>query len=221
MSTSSGHPWKVDINKQGWAVLQGITTTAEMQRFAESLGSVLRAPSGEVVKVLKPRVAHESPRCSLSGRYGNDGFPFHTDTAFWALPCRFIVMRVVGDTRRNTLLLDFDALWAGFDSVARHDAVTSIWRTPRETGGIYCSLRFSVGGSQGWRYDADIMRPVNQAAVRTKYVLEAALRAPTTAVPVKWAETDCLVVDNWRCLHARSARPDQEQERNLFRIYVR
>jgi hypothetical protein len=43
----------------------------------------------------------------------------HTDTAFWALPARFLVMRATGDKRRTTRVCPFDELLAhGGNSLA-------------------------------------------------------------------------------------------------------
>lgn len=210
----------MQLRSQGFAIIGEIASTSEMLLVADRLGRILRAPSGEVVKELTVRDRHESRPGSLSARYGRRAFPFHTDTAFWSVPCRFIVMRVVGDMRRSTLLLEFESLWAALGQGVRQDALRSVWRVARERGGIYCSMRFGAQGRHGWRYDAEVMKPANDAAVRIANLLSTVFHAPEDFLSVAWSANSCLVVDNWRLLHARAAEPPQEEERQLFRIYV-
>ena len=46
----------------------------------------------------------------MSAQFGMGEFPLHTDTAFWTIPARFLILRVSGDTRRPTTLLSFRKL---------------------------------------------------------------------------------------------------------------
>jgi alpha-ketoglutarate-dependent taurine dioxygenase len=191
-----------------------------MVKVACEVGDPLRAPTGEIVKALSPVESHLARPGSLSADFGRDEFPFHTDTAFWATPARYVVMRVVGDVRRTTRLLHFDHIWSALEPRARTDALRSVWRTDEAKGGIYCSLNFSSGSTRGWRFDSKVMKPSNASAVRIFDDLSSAIRAAPEKMDVSWAATSCLIIDNWRVLHARGVAPRAELARVLFRMYV-
>lgn len=208
------------LAEYGWALLHNVETTSHMMTIAERLGRPLRAPGGQVVKVLSPTDSVRARNGSLSATWGRDAFPFHTDTAFWPTPARYLLMRVVGDRRRNTNVLPFDLLWSSLACQSRVDAERSVWRTGADRGSIYCSMSFAASGTRGWRYDAAVMTPVNTAALRVRDRLAQACEDSRLGVSVPWQSTGCLVVDNWRVLHARGPQPEQEGARLMFRIYV-
>jgi len=211
---------KEQLLARGWATVQMVTSPEGLLSIAQEFGSPLRAPTGEFVKVLTPRDQTDAPRASLSARYGKDSFPFHTDTAFWPTPCRFIVMRVVGDRRRFTHLLDLDVLMKELGAQTRKDAEESVWRTFSRGSGFYCSLRFRLGGHSGWRFDPMIMQPANSSAVRINELMAEVLIDKHQDTSVSWEQTEVLIVDNWRCLHRRGAAPPNERRRELLRVYV-
>lgn len=205
----------------GWGVLPRLHSPADLLEVASQFGTPLRAPTGETEKVLVPRTCPVPLRMNLSQLYGTGFFPFHSDTAFWPMPCRYLVMRATGDVRRSTLLLDFPALLMSLGTDVHRDARRAVWRTASFASGIYCSTYFANGENRGWRYDADVMRPVNSAARRLAAILATFLITPPESIAVDWSSVSSLVVDNWRCLHARAAAPPNEAPRFLSRIYVR
>jgi hypothetical protein len=124
----------------------------------------------------------------------------------------------IAGAKLSFLILDpfIDALGAE----VRRDAEASVWRTLRGKGGFYCSLRFKIRGCEGWRFDPALMEPANDAAVRTKKTLNERLLDMAHAECLSWEGTDAVVIDNWRCLHARGPAPKAEGDRWLSRIYV-
>jgi len=208
------------LKQTGWAILDGVRTTSDMLDLARGLGRPLPSPTGEVVKALNPTKSPTARPGSLSADCGLGEFPFHTDTAFWPRPSRYLVMRVVGDPRRTTRLLHFEHVWSALGLRAQTDVLRSVWRTEQSMGGIYCSMKFSTGCSKGWRFDPKVMRPINASSRRTLEDFGRAIRDSEHKVDVSWERTSCIVVDNWQVLHARGAAPPQELTRVLFRIYV-
>lgn len=208
------------LNKTGWAVIDGVETTSDMLDLARGLGRPVPAATGELVKALKPIESHIARPGSLSADCGLGEFPFHTDTAFWPRPSRYLVMRAVGDRRRPTRLLHFEDVWSALGRRGQTDVLRSVWRTKQNTGGIYCSMRFSAGFSKGWRFDPKVMRPINASSRRALEHFDCAIRNSEQKVEISWERTSCIVIDNWQVLHARGAAPPQELTRVLFRIYV-
>ena len=77
------------------------------------LSRLLGSPRGDVrdpriIRVLKPQVSDDAPSNTLSSRYGIGAFPFHTETAYWYRPARFLVLHCSnpGSGTRPTLLVD-------------------------------------------------------------------------------------------------------------------
>lgn len=208
-----------DLHHKGWMIVQGVRTTSDLMELANSLGRPLAAPTGELVKVLRPLERDQARPTSLSATYGRGEFPFHTDTAFWPRPTRYLVMRVVGDKRRTTQLLNFEHLWRTLDAHCLLALRRSIWRTGR-AGTIFCPLEFRVGQTRGWRYDVQAMAPINSSATRARDAVDMAIQESRDKVEVSWPSADCLVIDNWRVLHARGPAPPDEGARFLFRVYV-
>lgn len=203
-----------DLEYQGWVCLKGVRTTSDMLVVAKALGR----PLG--VRILTPVDAAEARSGSLSAAYGRGEFPFHTDTAFWPRPARYLIMRVVGDQRRPTKLLSFEQVRRGLDVRSSLDIERSVWRTRGYAGAFYCSMLLRTGSSYSWRYDVQAMMPANRAAVRARDAMETAIARSECDVNVSWSDSDCLIVDNWRMMHARGAPPPDEGSRILFRIYA-
>lgn len=209
------------LRRHGWANVDGVRDSLGMMGVAHTLGQPVPSPTGELVKSISPTDPSMSRQGTFSASHGRGIIPFHTDTAFWARPSRYLVFRVTGDCRRQTALLQFEQVWLRLSRSARTAVERSVWRTPRRTGGIYCSMRFFEGQSRGWRFDPKVMKPANASARRALEEVTHAIDEATDRIRVSWEDTDCIVVDNWHVLHARGAAPAGEGDRVLFRIYVR
>lgn len=209
------------LARRGWARFAGVRSPEDLLSVARRLGEPLAAPSGEMIKILSPVDKSETRRRhSLSAAHGRGPFPFHTDTAFWGMPSRFLVMHVRGDTRRCTLLLDFEHIWSELGTELRQAAQRSVWRTTRGRQ-IYCSMSIYARGVRGWRYDPYVMKPANRSAEVVERATQAALQhCPQQQVTITWKADLCLIIDNWRMLHARGTMPDGEGHRELLRVYV-
>lgn len=206
------------LRETGWASVQGITRIDDLVDIARSLGRPIPG-RGEVVRRLTPTPASAARRGTFSARFGEGAFPAHTDTAFWGTPARYLVMYVTGDTRRHTTLLPFQSVCDAITADLRKELRRSVWVTSPSSGGIYCSMRFMVGGRSGWRWDSNVMRPANDAAHRLIDHLDPIIMTlPNTCF--MWKPGTVLVVDNWRMLHGRAQRPDAEAQRELYRVYV-
>jgi len=156
---------------------------------------------------------------SLSAKYGCREFPLHTDTAFWPIPVRFLVLRVIGDTRRCSTVRLFEDLFMRRDELFRL-AQRSVWLARTGWTSFYCSMMFRSESSVLWRYDSNCMFPANSAAKQ----LEAPLRAITSTEfgeQIKWSGSNAVIFSNWTVLHGRCAAPEAEGERIVERIYVR
>jgi alpha-ketoglutarate-dependent taurine dioxygenase len=207
------------LRKDGYLTIAGISSESELMSIAKLIGRPLPSPTGEFVKEMMPKSRADARLGTASAIYGTSSFPLHTDTAFWPLPSRYLVMRVYGDCRRATTVLRFeDAFRKGSaDLVTRVER--SIWRIGTPSASHYCSMRFRHGEQLGWRYDELCMAPVNEAARLTQAELPQAL-ARCEVQKIEWSGDLALILDNWQVLHGRAVAPPDEKVRILQRIYV-
>jgi hypothetical protein len=209
-----------DLKANGWALVPGVDTREQMLSLARSLGRPTETDDGHLVKMLKPLDSIKARSNTLSSHHGLGAFPLHTDTAFWPEPCRYLVLRVLGDKRRVTTVVTFDNFFkcaiSGADSLADH----SVWllRTGRKK--FFCSMHFSSRHGRGWRYDPVCMVPANQSANEISREIHC-LAHSGIGFPINWEHGTAVVIDNWMALHGRGDSPENEGARVLERIYVR
>jgi hypothetical protein len=207
------------LRKDGYVKIAGIGTALELLALARSIGCPVPSPTGELVKEIKPKSQGDAQQGTASAMHGTGAFPLHTDTAFWPLPCRYVVMRVFGDCRRATTVLRFDDVFRNDSGKLATLVERSIWRVKTPSARHYCSMRFRHGKDPGWRYDEHCMVPVNDAATIIHAQLPQAL-ARCEAHKIEWSGDVALILDNWQVLHGRAVAPPNEQVRILQRIYV-
>lgn len=104
-----------DLNARGWTVVDGVSSQDELVALGKSLGSCVRTPNGELVKVIRRIPRDQAPTGGQSALYGSGPFPLHTDTVFWPLPVRYVLLRGHDDTRRPTTFAAFSE-WAPHDN---------------------------------------------------------------------------------------------------------
>src|ERR1700679_2753734 len=97
-------PISREAEERGFVQISGIDDKDSLFELARSLGNPIKTSSDEFLRELRVRPCTIARPNTLSAMFGVGGFPLHTDTAFWALPARFLVMRVIGDNRRPTTL---------------------------------------------------------------------------------------------------------------------
>lgn len=157
-----------ELRARGWTCVAGITDRSSLLELARAVGRPVPGPTGVLVRELTPTPRPRARKGTLSDGYGLGSFPLHTDTAFWPLPSRYVVLRVCGDTRRPTTILAFAELFRGRASHLVTLANRSVWRIRTPSTSFYCSMRFRLGEATGWRYDIQCMRPANGAAAKLR-----------------------------------------------------
>ncbi len=208
------------LHENGWMLVDGISSTTDLLDLAKEIGSPVKAPNGEIIKEIRRKTKEMATTESQSALYGAGRFPLHTDTVFWALPVKFVILRAYGDVRRHTTVRRFDNflnnLGDGFNALADR----SVWYVGPKSNRIYCSIRFKIGDSFGWRYDADLMTPANEAAHEVNTILKP-LAFAEDVEGILWSGSNAAIISNWKTLHGRGPQPKDEGNRVIERIYVR
>ena len=207
------------LETRGWVRVPDISHRAALVELANSIGLPVSSPSGEVVRELRTDGGPAKPN-TFSAIYGRSAFPLHTDTAFWPVPARYVVLRAYGDTRRCTVVQTFENLLNHCHKRASSLAAESLWLSQNDRSRFYCSMKGQVGTNVAWRYDHNCMSPVNRGALELRELLDARLSScPTESID--WSGKEAAILANWRVLHGRGPAPCGEGPRILERIYVR
>lgn len=195
----------------GWHELASFDDLNAMTLYCANLGV---GHVGAVQRV-RPLSVGVGRGHAFSNIHGYGPFPLHTDTAFWSVPARFVLMQAQTASSTPTVIL-------GPEHVARllsHACASrAIFRSKRIGGAIYCSplLDHVVPGSV--RYDPAHMEPANNAA-RDFVALVEEQRASSSII-FHWTGNNAVLIDNWLCLHGREAVDASDCERSILRMYL-
>lgn len=202
----------------GWAKVAGVSSVNALLKIATQLGRPIPSPSGELIKNIRPVSSIDAIPGTFSSRYGRGAFPFHTDTAFWTIPARYVLLRQEGDCRRETRIMTIDSLFRESSKVAAA-LQQSTWIVKTPGSARYCSMQFHHNRRRGIRYDPACMIPANPSA----RLVDTEMRRYTSTAPFDcafWRPCQALLLDNWRVLHSRGPSPKNEGPRVIQRIYV-
>lgn len=206
-----------ELQDKGIMIVEGVSSVEELVDLAESLGNILLHPNGERVAKLKANCGSNSLHGTFSKNYGFEAFPFHTDTAFWGLPVRFVVMGMFGSSKSTTNYVTFNDIQKVVSFNFFEMANRSIYLIETFEGAKYTSPVFHSDENYGYRFDPNIMSPVNRDA---KIFHEEMLLAIDKIEPrkVSWSGNKAVILDNWQYLHNRSAV--NEESREILRLYI-
>jgi len=200
-----------ELRATGFSVLH-VDHVHDLLRLASSLGRVIPAETGlqldQVIAGSKPARRARS----FTFHYGLGDFPLHTDTVYWPLPARYVVMWAAREFKTPTTILGSHQV---SELLSSFKSRVPIFTRKSKTGPIYSSPWFGEN-DEYVRYDPCYMAAANGAASALSQELDAA--AMTVAEDFFWKPHTALILDNWRCLHGR--RGVLGEERALSRIYI-
>lgn len=213
-----------DIPDGGWAYFPSAlkhraTIDGDFLRACSRWGEPVPShPRGSLIDVLQPVEQAAAVRNTLSSRYGIGAFPFHSDTAHWVLPCRYVCLACVepGPSHRATALISLRPI---LGSTAWHQATSQgVFLVRNGKSSFYSTV--SAAGRPFVRYDPGCMEPLSPEAKQTFAYCSHLIE---TADPdlIQWNAGDMVVLDNWSTLHARDASPAPDDSRRLLRLLLR
>lgn len=206
------------ISENGWTEVENILSENDLLDLAEKLGTVIKHPNGEKISYLTPKEKTRSVKGSLSNKFGFASFPLHTDTAFWSVPARYMILNSVETSSSNTQIVHFDEVWNQLSDKDKSHARKAVYIIKTIHGQHYASFIFRDKGIEGFRFDPCTMIPFNESAKALHNNLEGIINN-VTVKEVQWTGNKALVLDNWKTLHGRSFINDVEQ-RIIRRIYI-
>ncbi|CZG21748.1 hypothetical protein SDA22_00280 [Legionella pneumophila serogroup 1] len=207
------------LEEQGWIEIEGISSLNDLLLIARNLGIIQHHPNGEIVSSLIPSDGKNSIKGTLSNIYGFSEFPLHTDTAFWPIPARYVVMGMFNKSNCSTSILNLTDFFSEPNQQALRKAQNSIYLIKTIEGKRYTSFYFKNGSKDGFRFDTNCMIPVNNESkiFHTELIKWLIKQKRST---INWSGNKAIILDNWKILHGRGAIPYSERNRKLMRIYV-
>ncbi|MFN3191264.1 MAG: TauD/TfdA family dioxygenase [Aureliella sp.] len=208
------------VESDGFCCIQETSVSSEnLLELAGRFGSVVPSRSnGEPVDELTIRNCDAGRESSLTASYGEGAFPFHTDTAYWTTPARFIALQCVVPGRA-TLLFD-SRTWA-LDEGCWRDFENSVFAVKNGRHSFYGNC--IAKDATTIRYDPACMTPKNSAAHSCEELLAALATQKHDTKRIDWEQGQIVLIDNWRMLHARSGSDDatvESPERKLYRVTI-
>lgn len=174
--------------------------------------------NGNSIQRLLPKLKSEGIKGSFSYNFGHSPFPYHTDTAFWPLPTRYVLMTSENESICHTYLFDMNQI---FNNLSNQDLLIlkkSVFILNINSIQKFSNLIIQENGFTGIRFDPNIMFPFNSYAKKSVEIIERSLKN-YKSIEIKWNGKNILILDNWRLLHSRG-NSSKDRERILKRIYI-
>jgi hypothetical protein len=184
------------------------------------LNHLKRAGHSVSQTVLAPRdQSPQSHKKTLSGIYGKDAFPYHTDYAFKPTPPKFIILANESCYHfgRSTFISSLSALPSDMAVLLKD----SSWILRSRLGTFIVSSCQSVKGHLLFRWDLDFLTPYNDFAQRSAERIPPYLVAKKSEI--SWSPRSAVMINNWICAHARggaTSAPSDDDVRRLTRYEV-
>jgi hypothetical protein len=212
-----------DLDQFGWCSIDtDITESGKLceliTNLASKLGEIRHSrEGGELVDILRPIVHEEARPSSLSKKFGHGAFPLHCDTAYWTMPCRYIILGCLntGHHSSATLLLDTQILKFEPDENAAIQNSVFLIRNGRKS--FYGSIQSP--GCPFIRVDLGCMEPQCEDGNRA-LELFSRNRNNQHITHFVWRVGLVVIVDNWRMLHGREECAADDETRKLLRVTV-
>lgn len=187
-------------------------STLEM---AKSIGNVLKIPTMPLTQTLTPRLKENEHESTYSGNFGIEEFPFHTDLAHWYIPPRFFLLRcIIPAPDVHTKLIDSNKIYDCFGAIPFSKSHFKPRKKLDRTANI---LKIKEGDV--FRWDSIFIQPANKSAEELSLLIKDKINR-TTCIEISLdKEGKCVLIDNWRMLHARDPISRESMSRKIERIY--
>jgi hypothetical protein len=214
---------RANLQQVGWSVVATAASTPddlteEVRTHAQMLGEITASRGHHLVERITPKTPDGAYPGSLSSKYGLGSLPLHTDTAHWAIPCRYLVMTCaeLGPVPTPTILLDGWRVLLSEQEVSACRRAVFLIRNGRRS--FYGSIR---EGARGFlRVDPGCMTPLERDGEMALHAFSLD-RHEKALHQHDWKIGEILVIDNWRMLHGRGSGKRTAHGRILLRAMVR
>jgi alpha-ketoglutarate-dependent taurine dioxygenase len=205
---------KLEIN--GWIEIENITSDEDLIDISKSIGQIITHPSGHIINRLKPNNGNEKVKGTFSNRFGFGNFPLHTDTAFWTIPVRYVLLSSTRISSCPTFVVSTSSLFNQLNLSDLKEIERAIFKIKIPSNQFYSSLIFRENNIEGLKYDSACMVPANRQA---KNFVDKLEKSKIRMNEINWSGNKAVIIDNWKMLHARGTA-FRDENRELSRIYI-
>ena len=209
--------YKDELKRKGVVEIDcGPFTDETLLAISSEFGRVVPGARGETVQSLPARDVGSGPIGSFSYTVGYGAFPWHTDTAYWETPARYLLLASDKESACATLYQDLNVIR---QSIPDYDYLMSraVYLLDVKGKKRYLSPVFEDGEKRGVRLDFHIYQTANKEALLLNEMIEKELK--NNYHRFEWTGFNAVILDNWRMIHAREDARD-DKKRFLKRIYI-
>ncbi|ANY67824.1 hypothetical protein BBD42_16115 [Paenibacillus sp. BIHB 4019] len=190
--------------------------------ISEQIGIPIKTRLGaNVIDRLSPKEKKDAHKNSLSGNHGLNSFPIHTDTAYFKIPARYILLYSVnpGSGGRPTLLYDANKFF-NYDKELRFELTNVLYKVVNGRYSFLTTIYNYYQSNYYFRLDRDCMKATSSVGNELLTKIDSIIY-PRDLNEVIWNCGDLLIFDNWRILHGRGQSNVIDNDRVLLRISIK
>ena len=205
-----------NLAEDGYVTFAGQYFGDSTMEIAAKIGTVINVPGAKTIQELTPSNNASLETSSYSGNYGAEEFPFHSDMAHWFRPPRYFLLccRVPAMSVETRVVKSVRI----FEGEEIHDLRRALFRPRRRLNGRLSPLRLFEGNF--YRWDSIFIQPINKSASSLRSKVIDRLATVSYEAIVLGDRNQCLLIDNWRTFHSRSAVTAEGMNRKLERVYL-
>lgn len=204
------------LQRDGFVVFDIDKDRNELTETASLFGEVIPGDKGVLVQPLLAQDVKGGSYGSFTYVVGYDAFPWHTDTAYWDVPARYLLLTSDKPSPCATVARSFESLNCcvqDFDYLTKRAVfMLNIPGRRRLLSPLLIGRSFI-----GYRLDYHIFKPMNSEAKTLLASIKEQL--DKEYVRIEWTGKNVAIIDNWRMIHAREDA-HQDKNRSLKRIYI-
>ncbi|WP_316840068.1 TauD/TfdA family dioxygenase [Pedobacter gandavensis] len=208
-----------ELKFNGWCEISSDSSTdKQLLDLASQIGRIYAHPNGNLIDQIIPKTKSQSTKNTFSYNYQLEAFPFHTDTAFWNLPARFVLLSNATSSNVATTIIHINQLLASLTDKEKNVMSNAIFLLKTPTANFYTKLLNKVNNKPFFRFDPNCMKAMNKDAMAATEIIKFKLEA-ISVNRITWERQKILIFDNWNTLHAREII-GCDRKRMLKRIYI-
>lgn len=208
-----------ELNLKGWIEFYSVNNDEYLIDISKKIGEVINHPNGKLIDYLTPKVKTEAKKNTFSYNFEHQKFPLHTDTAFWNLPARFVLMSCEDISETATTFVTYNEICKILTESELIEMKKAIFTIKTNSKSFYTSLINTYESNVFLRFDKNCMKPANKSARNIVSIIDEKLN-DISINKVLWDKPKIFIFDNWRILHGRESVKN-DKTRTLKRIYIK
>lgn len=189
----------------------------DLIEISRKIGDIIpsRKNSTSLYDNLTVKTKKETNQKSLSAKYGENDFPFHTDGAYLQIPPRYVILRSPKNIEKCPTKLSIPS----FSEFEIKNLMKDVLLVNGGRGRFYSTIVEKVNIDFRIRFDVDCMRPALTEFDTSIKLMNTLIKEAVTE-EIDWKENQCLIFDNWKLVHSR-ANATNNLDRILERIWIK